>query len=820
MLFGFITVVCFAQEETEQNVVASNTIEVQATVSVQAPAQEAQTEARAAGPAALPQELSPATELGEALPATELGEALPATELGEASLSDLLSLARKAKDKDDFDGVYKYVGQAMARFAGAARAQAKDLKSFPPSEQINNYETFNLLAQCQFIKAEALKKEGKKLEAIEAFKEVVSDFPYAQAWDPRGWFYKLATTAQEAVDRMEGRDVVAQKCGTIPATKISLYDPGKEEIVDYENYGEFTGIGTKNYKYNVKFQEGLSEAVGEGIYPNTTSVRWDPAFQEVKKQKRLDGSHWDFVHSPDLEAAFFKWALAPEPPGIRLFYTGLILEKSGLIKHAIKAYYAIVVHFPHTVGWTYWHTPWYVGQAALSRIKYLCKKYPQANMDLVGAEIRVDNGFDTDVSNDIFIVTLGRIVKNHITETLVDKMKRYVDYKVMRSKIKRKIGTGKVGFVQYENGDWQLLVDNKPYTIKGVTYAIAKVGQSPDDGSLKNWMEYDYNKNGKCDGPYDAFVDSNENNKKDQGERAIGDFQLMKEMGVNTIRLYQQPHEIKKEILRDLYKRYGIRVIMGDFLGKYALGSGADWHQGTDYDNPEHRKNMLESVRRMVMEFKDEPYILLWLLGNENVYGVACNADKKPESFFKFVNEAAKLIKSLDPEHPVAIANGDTVFLDRFAKYATDVDMFGANVYRGDSGFGSYWASVKLFTDKPVFVTEYGAPAYVYCSLEQKAQEAQAEYLGSCWEDIEDNAAFGTGSGNAVGGILFEWCDEWWKGYEPSIHDTKGLWVGPFADGFMHEEWLGVTGQGDGALSPFLRQLRKSYYVYQKLWRK
>jgi beta-glucuronidase len=210
----------------------------------------------------------------------------------------------------------------------------------------------------------------------------------------------------------------------------------------------------------------------------------------------------------------------------------------------------------------------------------------------------------------------------------------------------------------------------------------------------------------------------------------------------------------------------------------------------------------------------------MWLLGNENVYGVACNADKKPESYFKFVNEAAKLIKSLDSNHPVSVASGDVLFLDRFAQYATEVDLFGANVYRGEGGFGAYWESAKRLTDKPAFVTEYGCPAYVYCYTKEQQEDAQAEYLKSCWDDIMDNSAFSPGAGNAVGGILFEWLDEWWKGYEPNIHDTKGLWVGPFPDGYMHEEWLGVAGQGDGNSSPFLRQLRKSYYTYQKLWGK
>ena len=727
---------------------------------------------------------------------------------------------RKAKDKNEFDKVYEYVNTVMERFGAEAKKEEASLKDFPPTEQMQNYEVLGHVAECQFIKAEALKKQGKTKEAMEAFGVIISDFSYAQAWDPRGWYYKLAHVAQDGIDRLMGKDVIAEKCGHELKTNIVLNDPGKEEIVDYAAYGEFVGVGTKDYKYVVKDQEKLSDAVGESIYPNTTSVRWDPAFQTVKKERRTEGSHWDFVQSSDLEAAFIKWSLAPEPPGIKLFYTAMILEKAGLIKHAIKAYYAIVVHFPYTVGWTYWHTPWYVGPAALAKVKFLCKKYPQVNMKLVDASIFVDNGFDNVLTNDAFIVNPGKIIKNHVPETMFDIARKFIDQKKMQSQIKRRLGSGKVHCVQYANGDWQLIVDNKPYTLKAITYSIAKVGQSPDEGTLKGWMDYDFNNNGKSDGPYDSFVDANWNNQQDPDEPAVGDFELLKRMGVNTIRYYHQPYGVKKELLRDLYNRFGIRVILGDFLGKYALGSGADWDPGTDYENPKHRQNMLDSVKKMVLEHKDEPYLLMWLLGNENVYGVACNADKNPDAFFKFVNEAAQLIKSLDKEHPVAIASGDTLHLDSFAKNCPDVDIFAANAYRGDYGFGSFWYNVKRLTDKPAFITEYGCPAYVYCFTREQAEEAQSEYLKNSWLDIMDNSAFGTGSGNAIGGVLFEWLDEWWKAYEPSFHDTKGLWVGPFPDGYMHEEWLGVAGQGDGKLSPFLRQLRKSYFTYQKLWKK
>ncbi|MDD5291842.1 MAG: hypothetical protein PHY46_01480, partial [Candidatus Omnitrophica bacterium] len=116
------------------------------------------------------------------------------------------------------------------------------------------------------------------------------------------------------------------------------------------------------------------------------------------------------------------------------------------------------------------------------------------------------------------------------------------------------------------------------------------------------------------------------------------------------------------------------------------------------------------------------------------------------------------------------------------------------------------------------FITEYGCPAYAQSMSREDAEQAQADYLLNSWEDIKENMSSETGQGNAIGGVIFEYLDEWWKAYEPSFHDKKGLFSGPFPDGFMYEEWLGLCGQGDGTLSPFLRQLRKSYYTYKEIW--
>jgi len=736
------------------------------------------------------------------------------------SSAELVAQAWMAHNSKDAEKAFAITQQVIDLYGAEAARQQASLKAMPSAkEDIERVHSLNDVATAYFIRGESFMRQGKKDEAIGIFQLIIDKYPYAKAWDQFGWFWSVAEKAQVSIWKLRGLDPQEESLkGKVSqlATKLVLNDPGREEFVDYAKYGEFQGVGTENYAYAVKDQEGLSLAVGEGIYPNTSSVRFDPEFKKALKDKRLNASQWDLAQSPDLQAAFFKWATSSEPQGVRLYYTAMILEKAGLIKSAIKAYYAIVVHFPGAYGWTYFKTPWYVGQAAITRINYLLRQNPQLGYRLQDADIRVINGFDNEIANDRIVVNPGKFVK---TNGFLEKFRPKVSPDQLS--IKRRLGKGRVHLVQYETGDWQLLVDDKPYIIKGVTYAPVKVGESPHEGTLSNWMENDFNKNGKIDGPYDAFVDRNRNNKQDPDEPAAGDFELMREMGVNTIRVYHQPGvKINKELLRELYQKYGIMTIVGDYIGVYAVGSGATWDAGTDYTNEEQKKRMLAQVEEMVRDLKDEPFVLFWLLGNENVYGVACNAKKQPEAFYRFVNDAAQLIKSIDSERPVAICNGDVFHLDAFAANAPDVDIFGANAYRGEAGFGFLWRQVSIEAQRPAFITEYGCSAHSMGKTDDEGEALQAAYHQGSWDDIEGNMAFEGGAGNALGSVAFEWLDEWWKGYEPSIHDKEGLWIGPFPDGYMHEEWLGLCGQGDGSLSPFLRQERRVYTMYKKAWKR
>lgn len=741
------------------------------------------------------------------------------------SPKEMIVRAWEAWGAKDYDKTYYWTSKCIETYSEEAAKEQASLTGFPSTEAMDQYEALNAVGTSLFIQGEAYLSQGKIDDAKKAFTRAIQEYGYAQNWDPRGWYWSVKEKSHTSLEKIESSGTPSTLPSPIngrggikrPKTVITLNDPGKEDIIDYKKYGYFKNTGTDKYVYVVRDQEGLSQAAGEGIYPNTSGINWDPRYKKIKGEGRLEGNHWDFINTDDAEANFYKWANAPEPQGVRMFYTALSLEKSGLIKHAVKAYYSIVVHFPKSAGWTYFHTPWYIAQVACDRVDFLLRHHPELKMEITGARVKVENGFDNDIANDRFIVTPGEIRKLSFFDSV--KKTLFKGKYIRAGKVVKQIGDGRVDLVKYENDQWQLRVEGKPYIIKGIAYSPAKIGQSPDEGTLDDWMQADYNHNGRIDGPYDTWVDKNLNNIQDADEPARGDFQLLKEMGCNTIRFYH--HASNKELLKDLYNRFGIMVIMGDLLGAYTVGSGASWYEGTDYANPEHRKNMMESVRKMVQEFKDEPYVLFWMLGNENNYGVANNAKKNPEGYYFFVNEVAKMIKSIDRDHPVAVSSGDFLFLDIFSKSAPDVDIYGANAYRGKYGFGkSFWEGVKDTCDKPIIITEYGCPAYMESKTEEESEEAQSEYLKNGWEDIVYNSANYPGAGNAIGGILFEWIDEWWKAYEPFIHDAKKNWSGPFPDGWNYEEWLGISSQGDGKSSPYMRQLRKAYFTYKEIWNK
>lgn len=600
--------------------------------------------------------------------------------------------------------------------------------------------------------------------------------------------------------------------GQTGESKFKLAFPGASRVIDYTRYGDFHGVGTEKFGFVIKDRAGLAEASGEGVDPNRSILR-DPTFLQLRKLRAFPGPHWKYTDHPDKPLRFYAWADAKEDPGVRQYYTAKTLEDNGELIQALKAYYAVVVLYPRAVGWTYWKTPLYMSRMALDRIDYLLKKHPELSLSLEGAYTKIENGFDDDALNDRIAVDPGRWSEKPPSTRKVD---------LAPARIVKKTGGGRIQLVQYDNGHWQILKDGQPFIVQAMAYVPTPVGvgsKTPGYEINGTWQNADRNNNGMIDGVEESWVDINRNNIQDPDEATVSDMELMHKLGVNTVRVYH--HIQNKPLFRKWHSQYGTMFIVGDFAGAYAVESGVDFYTGTDYANPEQCDRLMASIRKMVLAEKDEPYVLMWMLGNENVYGVGSSAKRDPVSFFKFINRAAQMIHELDPAHPVAISSGDLYRFDLFCEYAPAVDIYGCNIYRGGGGMGkSFWQSIREMSDKPVIITEYGNSAFGKDFAEERVETFHRDYHKGNWEDIAFNMGGGPGQGNALGGVAFEFCDEWWKDEADPQHEHSitPQFPAPYCDGHNYEEWYGLYGIGNGQHSPFMRQERQVVRYYTGVW--
>ncbi len=623
----------------------------------------------------------------------------------------------------------------------------------------------------------------------------------------------------------------------LPHPLFALHEPGDSAPLDYTRFGTFSGVGTSSYRYEMTDQSGLAAAAGEGVFPNQFAYQRDPVYLVMLRAGAVSNDHWAAFDAADPRVAFYSWVGAGEDPGVRAFFTGMILERAGLPVQALKSYYAAVVHFPGAACWGEGGGyVWYIAPAAIASIERICRDYPETGWTLEGANVSIKNGGDTDLENDVVTADPGRWVR----VTGEERERRRID--LSRLAVAEVRGRGKVQLVKYENGHWEMRVEGRPFIIRSITYSPTEIGVGPKSHAAFHvrWMRTDRNGNGLIDAPQESWVDANGNGRQDRNEPPVGDFQLLEEMGVNAIRMNSATRPgtteydsscINKPLLREMFAKHGIRVVMGDNVGAYTHGSGADWRTGTDYTNPEQRARMKEIVRRMVMDLKDEPFILMWVLGNENnmsgdytgVNATRTNAAREPRAYAEFLNEVATMIHELDPDHPVAVGNVETGLGDAYNLYAPALDIFGINSYRGPQGFGDVFRQAKAVFDRPVFITEYGCDCYHQGRGSDRAmEEYQAAYNEACLRDIVFNQAGGGYVGNCIGSQIFEFLDEWWKdthsGDPESAHRTEGQFWMPFSDKLSHEEWFGIVGQGSGKNSPFERRLRKTYFFYKDCW--
>ncbi|WP_396191722.1 glycoside hydrolase family 2 TIM barrel-domain containing protein [Flavobacterium sp.] len=340
-----------------------------------------------------------------------------------------------------------------------------------------------------------------------------------------------------------------------------------------------------------------------------------------------------------------------------------------------------------------------------------------------------------------------------------------------------------------DKDDFKLLVNNKPFFINGMNWNYDPIGTN-----------YNYSLWKQSDDVIKAALDN--------------EMGLLKNMGVNAVRQYTG---IQPKWITYIYQKYGIYTMLNHSFGRYGLTINGNWVPNTEYSNPATRQLLLKETQAMIQEYKNTPGLLLFLLGNENNYGLFWDgaetenipledrkSTKRAKDMYSIFNEAVVAMKKIDTSHPIAICNGDLLFLDIIAAECKDVDIFGTNMYRGVS-FGNAFQEVKTKLNKPILFTEFGADAFNAIDNAED-QKSQAYYMVNNWKEIYQNAANLGKSGNSLGGFTFQFSDGWWKFGQTKnldVHDSNASWSnGGYTNDFlegqnnMNEEWFGVCAKG------------------------
>lgn len=368
--------------------------------------------------------------------------------------------------------------------------------------------------------------------------------------------------------------------------------------------------------------------------------------------------------------------------------------------------------------------------------------------------------------------------------------------------------------VQTNDDGMRLMVDGKPFMINGMNWDYFPIGTN-----------YSYSLWNQSDDVIQAALDA--------------EMSLLKNMGVNTVRMYVG---VQPKWITYIYETYGIYTMLNHSFGRYGLTINGAWVAVTDYSDPATKELLLSEATKLADDYKDTPGLLLFLLGNENNYGLFW-AGAETEDFpddegrinfigenrgrpmYKLMNDAALQMKAIDSSHPVAICNGDLLFAEIVAQECRDIDIYGVNMYRGYS-FTDAFDRVKNELNLPIMFTEFGSDAY-NAKENAEDQASQAYYNLGNWREIYENAAGLGKAGNSIGGFTFQFSDGWWKYGQTKnldIHDNNASWANggyqaDFQEGEnnMNEEWFGICAKGQtNSRGLYNLYPRASYYALQE----
>ena len=257
----------------------------------------------------------------------------------------------------------------------------------------------------------------------------------------------------------------------------------------------------------------------------------------------------------------------------------------------------------------------------------------------------------------------------------------------------------------------------------------------------------------------------------------------LKAAGGNSIRTWDS--NTGATVLSNAQK-LGLTVTMG-------LNVARERH-GFNYDDTAAVRKQLNKLRAEVLKYKNHPALLIWGIGNE------LNLDYKNPKVWDAVNDIAKMIHELDPNHPATtmLAGVNQKEIDLIKARCPALDLIAVQVYGGLAAVPAQLQ--KTGWNKAYIVTEWGPTGHWECPktpwaapIEETSSEKAAVYQSRYEASIIKDK-------NCLGSYVFLWGQK---------QERTPTWYGLFTEAGEESEVVDVmqfewSGKWPGNRAPHL----------------
>jgi tetratricopeptide (TPR) repeat protein len=117
----------------------------------------------------------------------------------DVSSAGLTGKAWESLRDSKLDKVLIYADKCIELYQAEADKMQSPLKKCPPQEEAVKLWALNDVATAYFIKAKAYLQQGQTEKAVEIFDIIKNRYHCAQAYDPRGWWWRVSEAAEDQI---------------------------------------------------------------------------------------------------------------------------------------------------------------------------------------------------------------------------------------------------------------------------------------------------------------------------------------------------------------------------------------------------------------------------------------------------------------------------------------------------------------------------------------------------------------------------------------------------------------------------------------------